>query len=225
MATSKTTTSHTSHTEYGPRLTEFHTKHASQPYVVSGMDYETDYVPAYTYALQVADEHKAKSYTDVATTVKSGWDKVKGKSRLSFEQAEPAIRAAFDRTIQLREEQLKVHKTESETGSVQLKKEVHTEHKSVTVPVTHEEIVIERHAVNKPATGTISAHGEEVRVAVTGEKVHVSKEAVVTEEVSVGKRKVQGQETVGADLKREELVVDKTGEAKVTHTDSTKKKS
>ena len=45
----------------------------------------------------------------------------------------------------------------------------------------------------------------------TGELWH----NVVTEEVSVGKRKVQGTETVSGDVRKEELKVEEKGDVKV----------
>lgn len=82
------------------------------------------------------------------------------------------------------------------------------------MPVEREEVVIERRAAHGSAvSGDIKA--EEIRIPVKEERVTVSKEAFVTEEVSVGKLKVQGTETVGADLKKEEIRIEQTGEVKV----------
>ena len=50
--------------------------------------------------------------------------------------------------IQLREEELQVHKQLVEVGAVRVRKEVVTEHRTIEVPVQREEIVIERHAPN-----------------------------------------------------------------------------
>ena len=229
MATSKTTnvtTTGTTPAGYTEYETHFQTGHAAQPYVVAGTKYDTDYAPAYQYGVQLIQEHADKAYTDVVSTARTGWDKVKGGSKLTFDQAEPAIKTAFDKVIQLREEQLHVGKTETEAGAVNLKKKVTTEHKSITVPVEHEEVVIERKTVNKAAkAGDMDIESETIRVPVKAEQVRVTKEAVVTEEVSVGKKKVTDNQTVGADLKREELVVETDGKATVKHTGDTKKKS
>ncbi len=218
----KTTTSDTTGTvDWETHNARFRTEYATRPYYVTGMDYDMDYAPAYKYGLQLVQEHDGKRYEDVATTAEAGWEKVRGKSRLSWAQAAPALRDAFDRTIQVREERMKVDKTAVEAGSVSLRKEVHTEHKSMQVPVEREEVVIERRTVNKPATsGDIKA--ETIKVPVTEERVTVSKESVVTEEVGVGKRKVTDNQTVGTDLKREELIVETDGKTKVHETGDAK---
>ena len=49
---------------------------------------------------------------------------------MSWDDARGAVRHAFDRTVQLREEQLRVTKTPVETGDVKVRKEVHTDHKT-----------------------------------------------------------------------------------------------
>jgi len=126
------------------------------------------------------------------------------------------------RTVQLKEEHLHANKDTVKTGDVTVRKEVHTEHRQITVPVEREEVVIERKAVNKPGAGDMKA--EEIRIPTKEERVHVSKEAVVTEEVSVGTRKVQGTQTVTGDVRKEELVVETEGEAKVRQTGKADKK-
>jgi uncharacterized protein (TIGR02271 family) len=126
-----------------------------------------------------------------------------------------------EQTVRLHEEQLKANKQTVNAGEVEIRKEVHTAHKTITVPVEREELVIERHKVN--ATGRAGDIGnEEIRIPLKEEKVTVTKDTVVKEEVSVGKRKVQGTETVGGDIRSEELIVESEG--KTTVRDETSKK-
>jgi uncharacterized protein (TIGR02271 family) len=120
------------------------------------------------------------------------------------------------KTVQVKEEQLKVHKQPVQTGEVTVRKEVHTEHKTVQVPVEKEEVVIERRPV---AGGKVSATdikaGEQIRVPVREEQVHVEKQAVVKEEVTIGKRTVHDTEQVGATVRKEEVKVEKKGDVDV----------
>lgn len=121
------------------------------------------------------------------------------------------------RVIQLKKEHLKAEKETVSKGDVKVRKEVHTEHKQITVPVEREEVVIER----RPASGKAS-HGaieaEEIRIPTKEERVRVHKETVVKEEVSVGKRKVRDTETVSDEVQEEELVVESEGGATVRQT-------
>ena len=56
---------------------------------------------------------------------------------------------------------------------------------------------------------------EEIRIPVKEEKVNVSKETVVKEEVNVGKRKVQETETVRDTVRREEARIEESGASRV----------
>jgi len=121
------------------------------------------------------------------------------------------------RVIQLQEEHLRANKETVNVGDVRVRKEVRTEHQQINVPVEREEVVIER----RPANGRAAAGGmksEEIRIPVKEERVHVTKEAVVKEEVTVGKRKVHDTKTVSGDVRKEEVIVESTGKAKVRNT-------
>jgi uncharacterized protein (TIGR02271 family) len=113
------------------------------------------------------------------------------------------------RRIQLLGEVLRVYKERISSGEVTVRKEVITENQTVNVPVTREELVIERHAVEgaTPASGRIGETGE-IRIPLTEERPSVEKSTVVREEVSVGKRNVEDTRTVSEDVSREDIVVD-----------------
>ena len=124
-------------------------------------------------------------------------------------------------TIQVKEERLHAEKRPVETGAVTVRKEVHTENKTLEVPVQREKVVIERTPVHgRAATEGVAAgdirEGEQIRVPVREEQVNVSKEPVVTEEVKVGKRVVQDTERVSGEVRKEEVKVDQTGNVDVT---------
>jgi len=119
-------------------------------------------------------------------------------------------------TIQVKEERLHAEKRPVEAGEVRVRKEVHTETKTIEVPVEHEEVVIERTPVHgRVAAEGIAAgairEGEEIRIPVREEKVDVSKHAEVVEEVKVGKRVVQDTERVSGQVRKEEVHVEQKG--------------
>ena len=118
--------------------------------------------------------------------------------------------------IELREEELRVEKERVEAGEVRLRKEVVKENKTIDVPVTHEEVVVERRPVGdrRPASGKIG-NDEEVRIPVMKEQVQVEKTPVVREEVSLKKQQVQDSRQVSETVKREEAWVDTSGTAEV----------
>lgn len=111
--------------------------------------------------------------------------------------------------LQLREEQLDIEKRQVKAGEARIRKEVVTEQRSVDVPVTREELVVER----RPGSGREASAGdigddEEIRIPLMEEEVDVQKRAVVREEVSLGKRKVQETKKVSDTVRREEARVE-----------------
>ncbi len=112
------------------------------------------------------------------------------------------------RNIQLLGEILRVHKDRISRGDVTLRKEVITETQTVQVPVTREELVIERRAVDgdTPATGNIGDNSE-IRIPLSEETASVDKSTVVREEVTVGKKAVDGVRDLSGEVRHEELVV------------------
>ncbi|HEX2219519.1 MAG TPA: YsnF/AvaK domain-containing protein [Gemmatimonadales bacterium] len=115
--------------------------------------------------------------------------------------------------LELREEQLDVDTHQRQAGEVRVRKEVHTEQRNIEVPVTREEVVIERHAVSgREAADQTLDDNEEVRIPLMEEEVDVQKRAVVREEISVGKRPVEETRTVSDTVRREEARIESEGD-------------
>ncbi|MBN9118318.1 MAG: YsnF/AvaK domain-containing protein [Planctomycetes bacterium] len=149
---------------------------------------------------------------------RAGWTAVRADRANTL--AEGGFRDETGRVIQLKEERLRADK-ETSTGSVEVRKEVRTEEQQLTVPVEREEVVIERRPAGGPASGEMGA--EEIRIPVKEERVKVTKEPVVREEVSVGKRKVRETRTVRGEVRKEDIMVEPKGGAKVRNTVKPKK--
>lgn len=132
--------------------------------------------------------------------------------------------------LQLLEERLVVNKDRFKAGSVQIGKRVETRQETVSVPLQREEVVIERHAVTdgRPVEGAVlGAATETMTVDLEAERANVSKQAYVTEEVSVGKRTVTETQQVTETVGREVLEVNQQGDVRTTDgtalTDDTKR--
>ena len=116
------------------------------------------------------------------------------------------------RNIQLLGEVLRVHKDRINRGEAVIRKEVVADTQTVQVPVTREELVVER----RPVSGEAQARGKvgeerEIRIPLTEETASVDKDTVVREEVAVGKKPVREVRDLSDEVRREELVVeDKT---------------
>jgi len=121
--------------------------------------------------------------------------------------ARTGMRTGGERRIQLLGEILRVHKERVGRGEVHLRKEVVTENQNLEVPVSREELVVERvPGQNREAAGgQIGSADKEVRIPLSEERVHVEKKPVVNEEIRVGKREVQSTERVSDQVRHEEL--------------------
>ena len=114
-----------------------------------------------------------------------------------------------DLVIPLREEELTASVRETEAGAARIHKRVVAEDRVLEVPVTEEQIRVERRVVDRPAeTGAADAFEEIViEVPLTQEEVELRKQARVAEEVVVHKEAVQHTEQVRGTVRREELDV------------------
>jgi uncharacterized protein (TIGR02271 family) len=139
-----------------------------------------------------------------------------GYNRETAGQTGATTVAAGEQRMQLHEEQLHARKQPVQTGEVKVRKEVTTEHQTIDVPVQREEVVVERRpATGRAASGSEIRPGEEVRIPVKEEQVHVDKTPVVKEEVKVGKRTMQDTEHVSGTVRKEEVKVEQEGDVKV----------
>lgn len=138
-----------------------------------------------------------------------GADLGENAATYDYSQTENRGQSQDVRNIQLLGEILRVQKDRVNRGDVRIRKEVVTENQTVQVPVTREELVIERHPVSgeTPAQGAIGKD-QDIRIPLTEETASVDKSTVVREEVAVGKRPVENVRDLSADVRHEELVVD-----------------
>lgn len=110
------------------------------------------------------------------------------------------------------EEQLHVGTERVETGRARLRKYVVTEHETVTVPVSREEVRLEREPITDAnASDALSGPDiseEEHEVVLTEERPVIAKETVPVERVRLGTETVTDTETVDADVRKEQIELD-----------------
>ncbi|NAZ78008.1 DUF2382 domain-containing protein [Kineococcus sp. T13] len=109
-------------------------------------------------------------------------------------------------------EELHVGTETREAGRARLRKHIVTERVSRTVPVSHEEIVVEREPITEANRGAALSGGElteeEHEVTLYEEHAVAAKETVPVERVRLDTQTVQGQETVEAELREEVIDLD-----------------
>jgi uncharacterized protein (TIGR02271 family) len=107
------------------------------------------------------------------------------------------------------EERLSVGTRSEEIGRARLRKYVVTENVTETVPVTREEVRVEREPITEGNAGAAldgpAISEEEHEVTLHAERPVVEKEAVPVERVRLDKQMVTEQETVSADVRKEQI--------------------
>jgi len=119
-------------------------------------------------------------------------------------------------TIQLRQEELAARTQAVDAGRVSVGTEVVQEQQTLEVPITREEVSIERHTVDRrPSNTPISATSDTLTVPVHQEQLTTEKQTVVYEEVNLAKHDVHDTQHVSARLRKEVVDVDTQGDVQV----------
>ncbi len=117
-----------------------------------------------------------------------------------------------DEAMTRSEERLNVGTRTEEVGRARLRKYVVTENVTETVPVSHEEVRVEREPITDANIGNAmdgpAISEEEHEVTLHAERPVVEKEAVPVERVRLDKETVSDSERVSADVRKEEVEVD-----------------
>lgn len=116
------------------------------------------------------------------------------------------------------EEQLKVGTEKVETGRARLRKYVVTEDQNVTVPVSREEVRLEREPITDKNVGRATSgpdiSEEEHEVTLNAERPVVDKETVPVERVRVDTETVTDQERVSGEVRKERVELDEESTTK-----------
>ncbi|WP_369070521.1 DUF2382 domain-containing protein [Kineococcus terrestris] len=114
-------------------------------------------------------------------------------------------------------EELRVGTEQRETGRARLRKHIVSTTESRTVPVSHEEVRVEREPITEANRGAALSGGdlteEEHEVTLHEERPVVAKETKPVERVRLGTETVTGQETVEAEVREEKIDLDAGTEA------------
>lgn len=176
-------------------------------------DYDNDYgthVESGRILLYV-DQDFASSSGSFGTGSHTGTDS--GLNRGGVSGSATGTGSGTEESLKLHEERLNVDKERVQTGEVNVGKHVVEEEQSIDVPVEREEVYVERRPVNEQTdSGFTDKDGlggkDSIHVDVTEERLNVSKDDVVSEEIVVGKRKVKDTEHVSETVRREEADID-----------------
>jgi uncharacterized protein (TIGR02271 family) len=123
--------------------------------------------------------------------------------------AAPASVTAGDDAMTRSEEQVHVGTRRQEAGRARLRKYVVTETVSQTVPVSHEEVRVEREPITDAnrdaALSGADIEEAEVEVTLHAETPVVEKEVVPVERVRLAKETVTDEQTISTDVRQERI--------------------
>ncbi|NMR31584.1 DUF2382 domain-containing protein [Crystallibacter degradans] len=157
------------------------------------------------------DSHTGTTGTDAGTRpVGTGdYDDAAGsRGAVGHDTSGPTTDDAMTRS----EEQLHVGTESRETGRARLRKYIVTENVTQTVPVSREEVRVEREPITDANAGDAldgpDLSEEEHEVVLREERPVVEKETVPVERVRLDKETVTDQETVSEEVRKEQIETD-----------------
>lgn len=107
------------------------------------------------------------------------------------------------------EEELRVGTTQRESGRVRLRKHIVTENVNTTVPVSREQVRVEREPITEANRGDAMSGGdlteEEHEVKLTSEEVVIDKQTVPKERIRLDKDVVTEQRQVTEEVRKEQV--------------------
>jgi len=141
----------------------------------------------------------------------TGTDRTNAHGTVGHDTSGPTTDDAMTRS----EERLNVGTEKVQTGKARLRKYVVTEQQNVTVPVTREEVRVEREPITDGNVGAAmdgpALSDEEHEVVLNEERPVVNKETVPVERVRLSKDQVTENQQVSEDVRREEIEMDGDG--------------
>lgn len=152
------------------------------------------------YKEHAHEDHVAGTETHVAGTETADHTKNAGHTHADVDGRDSLVRS---------EEQMDVNKERVETGEVRLRKYVVTETENVEVPVTREEVRVERTPISEEEAASLRGKNDltddEASVTLHEERVRVEKDTVPVEKVELNKKEVTDTERVSEDLRKERI--------------------
>lgn len=157
-------------------------------------------------------DYRGRAFEEVEPELRRGWSPELSRRYGDWSAVRGYVSEGYgadrDTRITRAEEELAIGKRQVQAGEVTVRKTVDTERVTERVPVTREEVTVERRPVEASDRTAPEIGEDRIVVPVTEEEVVVEKRPVVKEEVVLRTRAVEDTEQVEADLRRERVDVD-----------------
>jgi uncharacterized protein (TIGR02271 family) len=113
-------------------------------------------------------------------------------------------------TLQLHKEELQISKKWVNTADVKIYKNTYKEEKQITVPITREELVIEKKKANPQ--GLFDGEIETIRIPLSEERIEITKHPVTLEDVEIYKNQFEEIQHINETVKEEKLHIQTIGD-------------
>jgi len=157
---------------------------------------------------ELAEEQEAELFQHYEMTY-SQWRSPAGLDRTDRPAEGPQEEGLQEEWMTRSEEQIRVGTATEQTGRVRLRKYVVTENVQQTVPVSHEEVRVEREPITEANRGAATSGPEiseaEHEVTLHEERLVVAKETVPVERVRLATERVTEEETVSGQIRKERI--------------------
>jgi len=163
-------------------------------------------------------EHYGVAYGGDTVTAKTGGEGKQESGQRRDRAGEPGVEGkdtsgpTTDKAMTRSEEQLHVGTEQVHGGTARLRKHIVTENVTKTVPVSHEEVRVQREPITDAnrgdAMGGSELSEEEHEVNLHAEKPVVTKETVPVERVKLGTETVTEERTVNETVGKEQIEMD-----------------
>ena len=110
-------------------------------------------------------------------------------------------------TLELHKEELEVNKKIIETATVNVYKRTYTVEKQILVPVTYEELIIEKRSPNEEV--------ETKCIPLSEERIEVTKHPIIFEDVEIYKEKIEEHMQINETIKEEKIHIDAVGDISI----------
>jgi uncharacterized protein (TIGR02271 family) len=115
-------------------------------------------------------------------------------------------------TLELHKEELQITKNMIKTADVKVYKKTFTEEKQITVPLTREELIIEKKVLDPNGA---EPQIEIIRIPIVEERIEVTKKPVILENVEISKNQFEEMIHLNETLKEEKINIETIGDIKV----------
>ncbi len=164
------------------------------------------------YGLDYSETSSDSGLPDGVATPSSGGGQRRDRSDESGVVGRDTSGPTTDDAMTRSEEQLRVGTETVQSGKARLRKFITTENVTQTVPVSHEEVRLEREPITDANRGDAMAGGditeEEHEVVLTEERAVVTKETVPVERFRLDRETVTDTEQVSGEVRKEQIELD-----------------